>query len=157
MQYVQNTCTAFFSNFVWKVPVANYIRQYTFTWYVSTNRRSEAYIGVKGDILHRHETVNLMCGWPCIVIQCGYENQLVVTCVFFISFLLVAQNISGNHVPIIRSWRTHLWTHYLPTSLDYLPAATAHTNTRRKHHEFVSSWWWAHGCPKYFEQLVEKK
>ena len=26
--------------------------------------------------------------------------------------------------------RTHPWTHYLPASLDNLPAATAHTNTR---------------------------
>jgi len=25
---------------------------------------------------------------------------------------------------------THPWTHYLPTGLDNLPAATAHTNTR---------------------------
>jgi len=25
--------------------------------------------------------------------------------------------------------RTHPWTHYLPTGLDNLPAATAHTNT----------------------------
>jgi len=26
--------------------------------------------------------------------------------------------------------RTHPWTHYLPTGLDNLSAATAHTNTR---------------------------
>ena len=26
--------------------------------------------------------------------------------------------------------RTHPWTHYLPTGLDNLPTATAHTNTR---------------------------
>ena len=26
--------------------------------------------------------------------------------------------------------RTHPWTHYLPTGLDNLPAATVHTNTR---------------------------
>ena len=26
--------------------------------------------------------------------------------------------------------RTHPWTHYLPTGLDNLTAATAHTNTR---------------------------
>jgi len=30
-------------------------------------------------------------------------NQLDVTFVFFISLLLVAQHVSGNHVPIIRS------------------------------------------------------
>jgi len=48
----------FFSNFVCKVPVTNYIRQYTFTWYLSSNRRSEAYVGVEGDrLLHRHATV----------------------------------------------------------------------------------------------------
>ena len=33
------------------------------------------------------------------------KNQLNVTFVFFISLLLVAQHVSGNHVPIIRSWR----------------------------------------------------
>jgi hypothetical protein len=67
------------------------------------------------------------------------KYQLDVTFVFFISLLLLAQHVSGNHVPIISSWRlrdvmfvlTHPWTHYLPTGLDNLPAATAHTNTRR--------------------------
>jgi len=33
------------------------------------------------------------------------------------------------------------WTHYLPTGLDNLPAATAHTNTRLYHHALVISWW----------------
>ena len=34
------------------------------------------------------------------------KNQLNVTLfVFFISLLIVAQHVSGNHVPIIRSWR----------------------------------------------------
>ena len=33
------------------------------------------------------------------------KNQLDVTFVFFISLLIVAQHVSGNHVPIIRSWR----------------------------------------------------
>jgi hypothetical protein len=33
------------------------------------------------------------------------KNQLDVTLVFFISLLLVAEHVSGNHVPIIRSWR----------------------------------------------------
>ena len=33
------------------------------------------------------------------------KNQLDVTFVFFISLLLVAQHVSGNHIPIIRSWR----------------------------------------------------
>jgi hypothetical protein len=33
------------------------------------------------------------------------ENQLDVTFVFFVSLLLFAQHVSGNHVPIIRSWR----------------------------------------------------
>ena len=31
------------------------------------------------------------------------KTQLDVTFVFFISLLIVAQHISGNHVPIIRS------------------------------------------------------
>ena len=31
------------------------------------------------------------------------KNQLDVICVFFISLLLVAQHVSGNHVSIIRS------------------------------------------------------
>jgi len=31
------------------------------------------------------------------------KNQLDVTFVFFISLLLVAQHVSGNHVPVIRS------------------------------------------------------
>ena len=33
------------------------------------------------------------------------KNQLDVTFVFFISLLIDAQHVSGNHVPIIRSWR----------------------------------------------------
>ena len=33
------------------------------------------------------------------------KNQLDITFVFFISLLLVAQHIWGNHVPIISSWR----------------------------------------------------
>jgi hypothetical protein len=33
------------------------------------------------------------------------KSQLDVTFVLFISLLLVAQHVSGNHVPIIRSWR----------------------------------------------------
>ena len=33
------------------------------------------------------------------------KNQLDVTFVFFISLLIVAQHVSGNHVPIISSWR----------------------------------------------------
>ena len=33
------------------------------------------------------------------------KNQLDVTFVFCISLLIVAQHVSGNHVPIIRSWR----------------------------------------------------
>ena len=31
------------------------------------------------------------------------KNQLDVTFVFFISLLIIAQHVSGNHVPIIRS------------------------------------------------------
>jgi len=31
------------------------------------------------------------------------KNQLDVTFLFFISLLIVAQHVSGNHVPIIRS------------------------------------------------------
>jgi len=113
----------------------------------------------KTDSIH-----HLMCGWPCIVIQCGKEKP--TRCHFCIlSLLIVAQHVSGNYVPIIRSWRlrdvialcwyvpwlqedgqvqlvgsasmdgfvvkqTHPWTHYLPTGLYHLPAATAHNSTR---------------------------
>ena len=31
------------------------------------------------------------------------KSQLDVNFIFFISFLIVAQHVSGNHVPIIRS------------------------------------------------------
>ena len=61
------------------------------------------------------------------------KNQLDVTFVFFISLLLVAQHVSGNHVvkAVKTVWQVvRPWTHYLPTGLDNLPAATAHTNTR---------------------------
>ena len=42
------------------------------------------------------------------VVECNIESvdkkkQLDVTFVFFISLLIVAQHVSGNHVPIIRS------------------------------------------------------
>ena len=30
---------------------------------------------------------------------------------------------------VVTGWLVH-WTHYLPTGLDHLPAATAHTTTR---------------------------
>jgi len=33
------------------------------------------------------------------------KNQLDVTFSIFISLLIVAQHVSGNHLPIIRSWR----------------------------------------------------
>jgi len=35
------------------------------------------------------------------------KNQVDVTFAFFISLLLDAQYVSGNHVPIIRSWQLH--------------------------------------------------
>ena len=41
-------------------------------------------------------------GWE---ISVDKKNQLDVTFVFFISLLLVAQHVSGNYMPIIRSWR----------------------------------------------------
>ena len=73
------------------------------------------------------------------------KNQLdVIYVLSFISLLQVAQHVSGNHVPIFRSWRlrsviatcwycavavfvarTPQWTHYLLTESDSLPAATA--------------------------------
>jgi len=36
------------------------------------------------------------------VMSVDKENQLGVTFVFFISLLIVAQHVSGNHMPIIR-------------------------------------------------------
>ena len=48
----------------------------------------------------------LLCFAKVIVIKIvcvDKKNQLDVTFVFFISLLLVAQHVSGNHVPIIRS------------------------------------------------------
>ena len=38
-----------------------------------------------------------------LLISVDKKNQLDVTFVFVISLLLVAQHVSGNHVPIIRS------------------------------------------------------
>ena len=52
-------------------------------------------------------------------------DQLDVTC--FIISLFTAQHVSNVSTSIFRSLRP--WTHYLPTGLDHLPAATAHTNT----------------------------
>ena len=95
--------------------------------------------------------------------------------VFFISLLIVAQHVSGNHVPIIRSWRLRdvialRW--YVPwlqeggqdrlagsASMDGFVAqrSTAHTSTRLQHHAVVSFWWWARGCPKHVGQLLEEK
>jgi len=65
------------------------------------------------------------------------KNQLDVTFVLFISLLIVAQHVSGNHVPISRSWRlrdviascwympwlrTHPWT--LPASRSWQPSCS---------------------------------
>ena len=50
------------------------------------------------------------------------KNQLDVTfCILY---------FSSNSCPTCVVLRTHPRTHYLPTGLDHLPAATAHTNTR---------------------------
>ena len=38
-----------------------------------------------------------------LVYELDKKNQLDVTFVFFIYLLIVAQHVSGNHVPIIRS------------------------------------------------------
>ena len=38
-----------------------------------------------------------------VAVSVDKKNQLDVTFVFFISLLIVAQHVSGNHVPIIRS------------------------------------------------------
>ena len=38
-----------------------------------------------------------------LIFSVDKKNQLDVTFVFFISLLIVAQHVSGNHVPIIRS------------------------------------------------------
>jgi hypothetical protein len=35
-----------------------------------------------------------------------------------------------KHVSSMEEFVAFPWTHYLPTGLDNLPAATAHTNTR---------------------------
>ena len=53
--------------------------------------------------------------WGGVICQCDFinyiwlsvdkKNQLDVTFVFFISLLIIAQYVSGNHVPIIRSLR----------------------------------------------------
>jgi len=47
----------------------------------------------------------LIVSFPFSVFQMNKKNQLDVNFVFFISLLIVAQHVSGNHVPIIRSWR----------------------------------------------------
>jgi len=49
--------------------------------------------------------IDLQTGTTSSHISVDKENQLDVTFVFFISLLPVAQHVSGNHVPIIRSWR----------------------------------------------------
>ena len=38
-----------------------------------------------------------------MMVSVDKKNQLDVTFVFFISLLIVAQHVPGNHVPIIRS------------------------------------------------------
>ena len=40
------------------------------------------------------------------------RNQLVVTFVLFVISLLITQHVSGNHVPIVRSWRPR---NFVPT------------------------------------------
>jgi len=42
-------------------------------------------------------------GELCEKFSVDKKNQLDVTFLFFISLLIVAQHVSGNHVPIIRS------------------------------------------------------
>jgi len=61
------------------------------------------------NIVSDYKLVNLLCGWLCIVILVWIRNQLDVTYVLSsISPLQVAQHVSGNHVPIFRSWRLQL-------------------------------------------------
>ena len=54
---------------------------------------------VSGDYL------SLLVGRKENVLSVDKKNQLHVTSVFFISLLPVTQYVSGNQVPIIRSWR----------------------------------------------------
>jgi hypothetical protein len=52
-----------------------------------------------------YEITNVQCVYwsNTTIFFVDKENQLEVTFVYFISLLLVAQHVSGNHVPIIRS------------------------------------------------------
>jgi hypothetical protein len=69
----------------------------------------------------RCATVDLYSNMPLQYesLQTAYSYLLHVVC----------KNESTSLSDVFVS-RTHPWTHYLPTGLDNLPAATAHTNTR---------------------------
>ena len=76
--------------------------------------------------------------------------------VFFISLLTVAQHVSGNHVPIIRSWRLR----DVIASCWYVPWLQEGCQDRLAGSASMDGfvlWWWAHGCPKHVEQLLEEK
>jgi hypothetical protein len=50
-------------------------------------------------VSRKQEVFSVLLSFGCV----DEKNQLDVTFEFFISLLLVAQHVSGNHVPIIRS------------------------------------------------------
>ena len=87
------------------------------------------------------------------------RNQLDVTFVLsFISPLQVAQHVSGNHVPIFRSWwlssviATCWYVLYQWVVLfRYISLWVGCV------YAVVSSWKRAHCCPKHVEQLVKEK
>ena len=50
-----------------------------------------------------HECISVISLEKYRTVSVDKKNQLDVTFVFFISLIIVAQHVSGNHVPIIRS------------------------------------------------------
>ena len=47
--------------------------------------------------------LKVLCANINLMYSVDKKNRLDVTFVFFISLLLFAQNVSGNHMPIIKS------------------------------------------------------
>jgi hypothetical protein len=74
------------------------------------------------DNTHNRQTSTAPEGFEQQNLSVDNKNQLDVTfCILY---------FSSNSCSTCEMKRTHPWTHYLPTGLDSLPAATAHTNTR---------------------------
>jgi len=87
-----------------------HLKQNTFNWWISACNKWCKYVFIRNGLVstvpfkysHCKSDVWLTVHRNSVWIR---KTNLMSLFVFFISLLIVAQHVSDNHVPIIRSWR----------------------------------------------------